>query len=104
MRFGRTVACAIFACLLLIPLAVPVARAQSDYPNRPIHLVIGFAAGGGNDIFGRLVGPKLSDLLGQPVVVENRPGAGGRVAAEYVAQQAADGYTLMLGATGATSI
>jgi tripartite-type tricarboxylate transporter receptor subunit TctC len=84
-------------------LAAP-ARAQSDYPNRPVRVIVGFAAGGGNDIFARLVGAKLSDLLSQPVVVENRPGAGGRLSAEYVSNQAADGYTLLVGAIGAMSI
>jgi len=80
------------------------ARAQSDYPSRPVRLIVGFAAGGGNDIFARLVGAKLSDLVGQPVVVENRPGAGGRLSAEYVSNQPADGYTLLVGAIGAMSI
>ncbi len=84
--------------------ALTAAHAQSDYPIRPIRIVVGFAAGGGNDIFARLVGQKLSDLIGQPVVIENRAGAGGRLAAEYVAHQPADGYTLLLGASGATSI
>ncbi len=98
--------------LVLGALAAPVAaavlpapaRAQGDYPTRPVRLVVGFAAGGGNDIFARLVGAKLSDLLGQPVVIENRPGAGGRLSAEYVSNQPADGYTLLVGAIGAMSI
>jgi tripartite-type tricarboxylate transporter receptor subunit TctC len=101
-RLGiRTIALA----LLALPAAgfLP-AHAQSDYPNRPIRIVVGFAAGGGNDIFARLVGQRLSDLIGQPVVVEDRAGAGGRLAAEYVSHQAADGYTLLLGASGAMSI
>jgi tripartite-type tricarboxylate transporter receptor subunit TctC len=92
------------AALTLFIGAPGSARAQSDYPNRPIRIVIGFAAGGGNDIFARLVGQKLSDLLGKPVVIENRPGAGGRLAAEYVAHQPADGYMLLVGASGAMSI
>ena len=88
----------------LLGLALAPVRAQSDYPSRPIRLVPGFAAGGGNDIFARLVGQKLSQLLGQPVLVENRPGAGGRLAAEYVSHQAPDGYTIFLGSSGAMSI
>jgi len=92
------------AVLVTSPAVIAPARAQSDYPNRPIHLVVGFAAGGGNDIFARLVGAKLSDILGQPVVVENKPGAGGRLAPEYVTQQAPDGYTLFVGPSGAMAI
>jgi tripartite-type tricarboxylate transporter receptor subunit TctC len=81
-----------------------VVHAQSDYPTRPIRMVVGFAAGGGNDIFARLVGAKLGEILGQPVVIENRPGAGGRLAAEYVSNQTPDGYTLLVGASGQMSI
>jgi tripartite-type tricarboxylate transporter receptor subunit TctC len=84
-------------------LAAPV-RAQDDYPTRPVRLIVGFAAGGGNDIFARIVGAKASDILGQPIVIENRPGAGGRLSAEYVSNQPADGYTLLVGASGAMSI
>jgi len=83
------------------------AHAQDDtkaYPNRVIRLIVGFAAGGGNDVFARLVGQKLSELIGQSVVIENRPGAGGRLAAAYVAAQPADGYTLLVGAAGAMSV
>ncbi len=84
------------------------AQAQSDaaagFPNRPIRVVVPFAAGGGNDIFARLVGAKVSELLGQQLIIENRPAAGGRVAAEFVTTQAADGYTLFVGASGVMSI
>jgi tripartite-type tricarboxylate transporter receptor subunit TctC len=61
--------------LLLAVSALAPVHAQSDYPNRPIRLVVGFAAGGGNDIFARVVSAKLFNILGRPVVVENRPGA-----------------------------
>jgi tripartite-type tricarboxylate transporter receptor subunit TctC len=84
--------------------AMAPAIAQSDYPTRPVRMVVGFAAGGGNDIFARLVGAKLGEILGQPVVIENKPGAGGRLAAEYVSNQTADGYTLLVGASGQMSI
>src|SRR5947209_7907227 len=90
-------------CVLALVVSAP-AYAQGDYPNRTIRIIVGFAAGGGNDIFGRLVGQKLQDLIGQTVVIENKPGAGGRIAAEYVAGQAPDGYTLLVGATGAMSV
>ena len=97
-------ALAIAALIATLPLAAAPGRAESEYPNRPVHLIVGFAAGGGNDVFGRLIAAKLSELIGQPVVVENRPGAGGRLAAEYVAKESADGYTLLVGASGAMSI
>jgi tripartite-type tricarboxylate transporter receptor subunit TctC len=100
---GRPVALAL-AALSVLALAISPAAAQSDYPNRPVKVVVGFAAGGGNDIFARLVGAKLSEILGQQVVVENKPGAGGRLAPEYVTQQAADGYTLFVGPSGAMAV
>src|ERR1700744_2977414 len=84
--------------------AVVPAFAQADYPARPVRVIVGFAAGGGNDIFARLVGAKLWEIIGQPVVIENKPSAGGRLAAEFVAQQAPDGYTLLVAASGMMSI
>lgn len=91
----------------LLAAAATSASAQNDagsYPTKPIRLIVGFAAGGGNDIFARLVGQKLSEVLGQSIVIENRPAAGGRQAAEYVANQPADGYTLLVGASGMMSV
>src|SRR2546421_371048 len=85
-------------------IAAAPAHAQSDYPNKTIRIIVGFAAGGGNDIFARLVGQKLQELIGQTVIIENKPGAGARLASEYVANQPADGYTLLVGASGAMSI
>jgi tripartite-type tricarboxylate transporter receptor subunit TctC len=103
MRFSELKRWPMLAALLLVS-AISPASAQSDYPNRPIRLILGFAAGGGNDIFARLVGAKASEILGQSVVVENKPGAGGRLAPEYVLQQPADGYTLFLGPSGAMAV
>src|SRR6202030_2951269 len=83
------------------------AQAQEDaktYPSRLVRLIVGFAAGGGNDIFARLVGGKLQELVGQSVIIENRPGAGGRLAAAYVGRHAAGGYNIMVGAAGAMSV
>jgi tripartite-type tricarboxylate transporter receptor subunit TctC len=80
------------------------ASAQETYPNRTIRLIVGFAAGGGNDLIARILAQELQTALGQPVVVENKVGAGGRVSAEYVKGQAADGYTLLIGASGAMAI
>ncbi len=107
MRFTsavRALAFTTFSALLFAVLAIAPAAAQTDYPTRPIHIVVGFAAGGGNDIFARLVGAKLSEILRQPVVIENRPGAGGRIAPEYVTHQPADGYTLFVGPSGAMAV
>ena len=80
------------------------AHAQADYLNRPIHFVVGFAAGGGNDLFARLVIQKFQENTGATSVIDNRVGAGGRIAAEFVARQPADGYTVLVGATGQMSI
>ena len=76
----------------------------SGFPNQPVRLVVGFAAGGGNDVLARVLADKLSQRLGQPVIVENKPGAGGVTAAAFVAGQPADGYTLLVGASGAMTI
>src|ERR1700691_6628981 len=103
MRFADLKHGPILAALWLAAAIAP-ASAQSDYPNRPVRLVVGFAAGGGNDIFARLVADKASQILGQSVIVENKPGAGGRLAPEYVLQQPADGYTLFVGPSGAMAV
>jgi len=76
--------------------ALPFAACALDYPVRPVHLIVGFAAGGGADIIARLVGTPLSERLGQTIVVDNRPGAGTNIATEAVVKAAADGYTLLL--------
>ncbi|MFC7734967.1 Bug family tripartite tricarboxylate transporter substrate binding protein [Roseomonas sp. GCM10028921] len=77
-----------------LPLA---ARAQDPYPSRPITMLVGFAPGGGTDIVSRLLSPKLQEELGQPVTVENRPGASGTLAAGAAARARPDGYTLLTG-------
>src|SRR4029077_5553898 len=74
------------------------------YPSRVIRLIVGFAAGGGNDNFSRPGGHKLQGLIGPTVAAEKRPRAGGRLAAAYVAAQAPDGYTLLVGAAGAMAV
>jgi tripartite-type tricarboxylate transporter receptor subunit TctC len=78
--------------------------AAANYPNKPIRIIVGFAAGGGNDLFARLIGQKLGESLGQNVIVENKPGAGGRLAVDFVKNQPADGYTVMVAATGQMAI
>ena len=80
---------------VLVPCMVRFARAES-YPTRPIHFVVGFPVGGPNDILARLIGQWLSERLGQPVIIENRPGASGNIATEAVVHAPADGYTLLM--------
>ncbi len=80
------------------------ARAQGAWPNRPIRLVIPFPAGGATDIVGRVIAMKLAGAIGQQVVVENRPGAGGTIGADAVAKSPADGYTLLLATSSTHSI
>src|SRR5262245_61745800 len=99
-RIRSGLACA----LAMLLLTIGNARAQSDYPSRPIHFIVGFAAGGGNDLFARLVVQKFQEGSGATTVIENRVGAGGRIAAEFAARQPTDGYTVLVGATGQMSI
>jgi tripartite-type tricarboxylate transporter receptor subunit TctC len=79
----------------LLVLAVPANAA--DYPSRPVMLVVAFPPGGPSDVLARIVGKKMEELLGAPFVIENRPGAGGNIAADFVAHATADGYTLLMG-------
>jgi tripartite-type tricarboxylate transporter receptor subunit TctC len=92
----------VLTCICLALAACPALAADdaAKYPTRPIHIIVGFAAGGGNDIIARVFGQKLSEDLGQPVIVENKPGGGAIVAADYVAKAPPDGYTILVGATG----
>ena len=87
MNFARTL---VSFCLLL----ASVAQAQ-DYPARPIRLIVPYPPGGGTDIIARIVQPKLSEYLGQPVLIENRGGAGGALGTEQAAKSAPDGYTFL---------
>ncbi len=84
---------------LLVAISAPFALAQ-DYPSKPIRIVVGYAAGGGNDIIVRVLAPHMQEGFRQPVVVENRPGAQGIIANELVAKAAPDGYTLLMGPSG----
>ena len=80
------------------------AHAQSDYPNKPIRMIIGFPPGGSTDIIGRVVATKLGERLGQKIIVENRAGAGGTIGADAAAKAAPDGYTLTIGTTSTHAV
>jgi tripartite-type tricarboxylate transporter receptor subunit TctC len=83
---------------LALATGLPTAEGQTTrYPDKAVKIFVGFAAGGGTDVAARILGQKLTETLGQSVVVENRPGASGMIAAETVAKSTADGYTLMMG-------
>ena len=91
-----------FVSLALL-LLVGSASAQ-QYPTKPVKIVVAFAPGGGSDFIARLLAVKLGEKLGQPVIVENRPGAGGNLGAEYALKAAPDGYTLVMGSTTSLSV
>ena len=77
-----------------LPVMSRIARAQA-YPSRPVRIIVAVAAGGTSDILARLMGQRLSDRLGQPFIIENRPGGSGNIATEAVVRAPADGYTLL---------
>jgi len=93
-----------FASLLPALLAFPGLAIGQNFPSKPIRIIVPFTPGGGNDVYARAVGAKLSERLGQPVVVENKPGAGGNVGAELVAKSPPDGHTLLLAQNGLTMV
>lgn len=85
----------VFACAVLIS-SVAFAASADKYPTKPIRMISPFAAGGGTDLLGRLIGARMAESLGQPVVVDNRPGAGGAIGSEIAARSEPDGYTLII--------
>src|SRR5712691_10984215 len=95
---GRSAA-ALFSALLIAGNAT-----AQPFPSKPIRVVIPFVAGGSSDIVGRAIASKFQEILGQPGVVENKPGANGSIAAEYVAKAEPDGYTILVGSIGVFSI
>jgi len=98
MRRTITMAAAAAGAVLFSPIHA------ADYPSRPIRFVIGFAPGGASDTMVRVIGARLAENLRQPVVIDNRPGAGGNIAAEIVARAQPDGYTLLLGNNGILAV
>src|SRR3954466_7721054 len=96
VRGMRSLSSLLLLAATLVFAQADIARGQNDYPNRPIQLVVTVPPGGAADFVGRLIGAKLADALGQPVVISNRGGAGGTTAAAQVAKSDPDGYTLLL--------
>jgi len=90
--------------VLLVACGVAAGALAQAYPSKPVRIVVGFPPGGGNDIIARMVGAKMQESWGQPVVIDNKPGANSIIAAEFVAKSAADGYTLLVNATGGMSV
>ena len=96
---------ALLTTLLSSPATSLLPRAAfAAYPDRPIHMIVPFAAGGNADIVGRLIGEQMSQALGQPVVIDNKGGAGGSIGAEAVARATPDGYTLLVGSNGPLTV
>jgi tripartite-type tricarboxylate transporter receptor subunit TctC len=101
----RALAAGVHAVVVATMLAVSfVPAALAQYPDQPIRLIVPFPAGGGADNLARAIMPRVSQVLGQPIVIDNRPGAGGNVGAELVAHAAPDGYTLLYGTNGTHAI
>jgi len=92
------------AILIAALLVVSTASSAQSYPSKPIHIIVPYPAGGTSDILARTIGQRLSESFGQPVIVENKPGANGNVGADLVAKAPADGYTLLLADIGALVI
>jgi tripartite-type tricarboxylate transporter receptor subunit TctC len=90
--------------IAMTALASIPGHAQNNFPNKPIRIIVGYSAGGGNDLIARVVAAKMSEGLGQPVVIENKPGAQSIIAAQYVAKAAPDGYTILMGPSGPMSM
>src|SRR3954471_10409673 len=106
-RIGlRTTAGAVSAMAISIFAAVAAneTRAQADYPQRPVRMVVPFAPGGASDFVGRIMQAKMSEVLGQQLVIDNRTGAAGNIGVEVAARASPDGYTILLGNIGTMAI
>ena len=95
---------ALVSAIALLGVAAGAQAAEAAFPSGPIRMVVGFAAGGGNDILARVIAKELQQRLGQSVVVENKPGAGGLIAGDIVAKAPPNGHTLLLGSMGAQTV
>lgn len=103
-RLARLLAGTAAVAALAVAAGVRAAEAPGRYPSRPVRLIIPYAPGGASDIIARAVGVKLGELLGQPFVIENKPGGNGNIALDYVAKSAPDGYTLLVGNVSTNTI
>src|SRR2546430_1500593 len=97
----RTTIC--LAAIVALGMLTGGAAAQG-YPNKPIRMIVAFPPGGSTDTVARILGPRLSERLGQPIVIDNRPGAGGSIGVELAVRSAPDGYTIVLAAAGGLTI
>lgn len=110
MRRGAAALCVVNVCGSCLALAGPAYAASATavdvdaYPNRPLRFIVGFPAGGGSDILARMMGQKLQANLGQQVVIDNRPGASGVIAAQIAARSEPDGYTIFMGTSGSLAV
>lgn len=104
LKSSRSLLAAVFGAAALAVAGIAVAQTAAGYPNRPIKLIVAYPPGGGADLTARTVAQKMSEQTGQPVVVENRPGANGGIGADQVAKAAPDGYTILLVDRGALGI
>jgi tripartite-type tricarboxylate transporter receptor subunit TctC len=93
-----------FVILVLGFLFTPFCQAQQNWPSQPIRIIVTFTPGGAPDTLARILSEKLQHTLGVPITVENKPGAGGNIGADYVAKSKPDGYTLLLGTVGTQTI
>nr|WP_315425813.1 tripartite tricarboxylate transporter substrate binding protein [uncultured Albidiferax sp.] len=102
-QFRRTARLAVVVCTAAGSLLPVPGHAQSEWPSRPLKIIVPFAPGGSNDNIARMLGSKLAVRLGQPVIIENKGGAGGTIGTDFVAKAPADGYTLLLASTSLTT-
>ena len=100
---NRALAHIVLACAIAIPAFAAFAQSNATWPTRPVHIIVPFSPGGGTDIIARTLGQKLSEMFGQPFIVDNRPGAGGTIGAEATVRAAPDGYTICLVSASYTS-
>ncbi|HEY5291630.1 MAG TPA: tripartite tricarboxylate transporter substrate binding protein [Burkholderiales bacterium] len=104
MKYIRTLAVSMVSFALALASGIAQAQTASSYPQKPVHMIVPFAPGGASDFAGRIISPRLSEVLGQQVVIDNRPGASGNIGMEAAAKASADGYTIYLGNIGTISI